>query len=43
MLDKLTIKIVHLETKNDKMKVELESANTQLKNTQILGGGKSNE
>ena len=43
MLEKLTIKIETLEAKNEKMKAELESANTQLKNNEMLGGGKSNE
>jgi phage shock protein A len=43
MLEKLTIKIEALEAKNEKMKAELESANTQLKNNEMLGGGKSNE
>ena len=43
MLDKLTIKIETLEAKNEKMKGELETANTQIKNSQFIGGNKENE
>ena len=43
MLETLTFKIEGLEAKNDKMKGELEAANTQLKNAQILGSSKGNE
>ena len=43
MLDKLTIKIELLEGRNDKLKSELETANTQLKNDKVIGAGKGNE
>lgn len=43
MLEKLTFKIEALEAKNEKLKADLEAANTQLKNNEMLGAGKSNE
>lgn len=42
MLEKLTFKIETLEAKNEKLKGDLEAANTQIKNNEMLGGGKSN-
>jgi predicted nucleic acid-binding Zn-ribbon protein len=41
MLEKLTLKIEGLENKNEKLKADLETANTQLKNTQMLGSSGS--
>jgi chromosome segregation ATPase len=40
MLEKLTFKVETLELKNEELKGKLEVANTQVKNTQMLGGGK---
>lgn len=40
LLEKLTLKIDGLQAKNEKLKADLQSANTQLKNTSMLGGNK---
>ena len=38
MLEKMTFKIQNLEMKNEKMKGQLEAANTEIKNATALGG-----
>jgi outer membrane murein-binding lipoprotein Lpp len=43
MLETLTMKVETLESKNEKLKSDLEAANVQIKNSTMLGSGKSNE
>ena len=43
MLETLTMKNEALQTKNEKLKADLEAANVQIKNSQVLGVNKSSE
>lgn len=43
MLETLTMKNQALEAKNEKLKADLEAANVQIKNSQVLGANKSSE